>query len=307
MKRPLRSLLIGDTDYYASEFIFGVAQGMARLGHWHTSMSIRQPIEVIKHRARQTQPDIVWGHMLLWPPAADPKTSAKKTFDLLSLCAGLKTFYGTRTVIHDGDARTETRFPFEVAGAIDLALCNHTSDRSAWGIEQVRWPYFAFVQDEPAAPSDDLRCDLAFAGRLGEGIYAHRTALVQTLARALGSRFKLFPGGDQHTLFRTPELAASAASVLGYGRADAPGWVDVRVFQYPGAGGVLLHDDVGGYLAPGQHYLPYESGNVDSIIDAVEMAAAFGPRIRREAFAFVQQHHSAVSRVREVLTWLDLI
>lgn len=306
MKRPLRSLLIGDVDFYPSELVFGVAQGMTMLGHWHRSVNIRLPIDVIKQVVRQVRPDIVWGHMLLWPPGTDAKACAKKAFDLLALCAGLRTLYDTKVVMHDGDARPNTRFPFEIAGAIDLALCNHSQPRSEWGIPQERWPYFAFVQKEPAEPVDEFKCDLAFAGRLGDGVYTHRTEMVNALARILGDRFKLFAGGDQHTLFRTPELATSAVSILGYARPDAPGWTDVRVFQYPGAGGVLLHDDVNGFLQPMRHYVPYETGNLDSIIDAIDIARLNGDYIRREAFRYIQAHHSSLSRVKEVLAWLNL-
>ncbi len=47
----IRSLMIGDCDHYLSPYIFGVAQAMARLGHWHSQVSIRQPVDVIHRQA----------------------------------------------------------------------------------------------------------------------------------------------------------------------------------------------------------------------------------------------------------------
>jgi hypothetical protein len=298
--RPLRSLLIGDVDHYASEYIFGVNQAMTLLGHWHATVNIRQDIGVIVRKVLQVQPDIIFGHMLLWAPNG-------QTDFLLQMCTEAKALWGTKVVIHDGDARVETRHPHDISQAVDLALCNHTVPREPWKIRQINWPYFAFVQKEIADSHPDFVCDLAFAGRRGGGIYDQRTQLLSILHARLGDRFKEFPTESvQHTLFRTAELAASAQAVLGYGRPDAPGWLDVRVFQYPGAGGVLLHDDTGGFLEPYRHFIPYERHNSDSILEALDQAKRYGSMIRAEAFAYVQSNHSSVARVRQVLREVDL-
>ena len=300
MKRPLRSVLIGDVDFYPSEFIFGVAQGMSMLGHWHTTVNVRHDISVIKQRVEAVQPDVIWGHMLLWAPGGSSKTE-----DLLDVCAKQRD-RGAKVVIHDGDARDSTRFPHDVSACVDLALCNHLADRSAWKVRQERWPYFAFCQEQIADPVDEFRCALAFAGRLGAGIYAERSTLVGWLQRLFGSGMKIYPTADTpHTLFRTPELAASADAVLGYGRPESKGWTDVRVFQYPGAGGVLWHDDADEFLRAGEHYVKIpRAPTVDDINRAVEMTIQHGNRIRHTAFAFMQENHSSLVRVQEALDWL---
>jgi len=302
--RPLRSALIGDCDFYCSEVIFGVGQALALAGAWHTTINIRQDIGTIAKRLREMDPDICWTHMLLWSPGSQ---GTSKTTDLLCLLSDWRAKRGTKVFLHDGDARGETRFPTDISPAVDLALCNHTADRSAWKIPQLHWPYFAFYQKEIAQPVPEYTCDLAFAGRLDGGpMYQARTELVYGLQDKLGARMKVFPGGDQHTLFRTPELAASAGAILGYGRPERNGWLDVRVLQYPGAGGVLLHDDVGGLLEPGVHYVPYQSGQRDSVLEALAIAKETGPAIRAAAFTFVQEHHSATARVRTALAAVGL-
>lgn len=301
MKRPLRSVMIGDVDFYPSEFIFGVGQGMTLLGHWHTTVNIRQPLGIVEKKLQEIQPDVIWGHMLLWAPGGPAVT-----LSLLSICQYWKD-RGTRVVIHDGDARAEGRFQQDITSAVDIALCNHTAPREAWGIPTYRWPYFAFYQHAMAEPVPELVCDLAFAGRRGGAMYAKRDALVAALHAKFGPRFREFPTEEiRHTLFRTPDLAMSAGAVLGFGRPDAPGWTDVRVFQYPGAGGVLLHDDVQGFLEPWVHYVPYEAGSADSVVDAFVRSRAF-TAIRRDAFRYVQDHHSSIPRVRQALEWLDLV
>jgi len=138
---PLRTLLIGDTDYYPSEFIVGVAQGMTLLGHWHTSVNIRASWDIVQKRIREVRPDVIWGHMLLWPPGGPSSRDV-----LLDLVEGAKTTYGTQVLIHDGDAREQTRYPEPIDRFVDVALCNHTYPRSEWRVPARRWPYFAFHQ-----------------------------------------------------------------------------------------------------------------------------------------------------------------
>jgi glycosyl transferase family 1 len=310
MQRPLRSILIGDLDFYPSEYAFGVNQAMTRAGHWHTTVNIRQDLGTIANRVKQMDPDVIWGHMLLWAPGAEGGT---KTVDLLCLCEDFRTHRDTKVLLHDGDARAEGRFPTDISAAVDLALCNHTAPRPRWNIPTLHWPYFAFDQVRMAEPIDDFRCRLAFAGRLDGGpTYQHRTDLVLQVQAKLGDDFKLFPSPEvPHTLFRTPTLAASADAVLAYGRPDRHGWLDVRTFQYPGAGGVLLHDDVGGHLTPWEHYVPYTSGSADSILESLALleqhTAAAKLRLRLRAFTHVQQQHSATARVRQALATVGLV
>jgi len=305
VSRPLRSVLIGDVDHYPSEYAFGVNQAMTMAGHWHTSVNIRLDMGAIAKRVREMQPDIIWGHMLLWAPGDHYKTP-----DLLDLCAAWRK-RGTRVLLHDGDARTDTRCPMDVSTAIDLALCNHRAPRTVWHIPQLHWPYFCFWQEARVEPVPEFQCDLAFAGRLdGSGIYQHRTELVLQLKDKLGDRMKIFPGGDQHTVFRTPEVAASAKAVLGYGRPGRNGWLDVRVFQYPGAGAILLHDDVGEMLKPHAHYIPYESGSVDAILAALDLVTSMSDKAQHDfrwlAFSYTQAMHSASARVKQALEAVGL-
>lgn len=306
MTRPLRSVLIGDVDYYPSEYAFGVNQAMTSHGHWHTSVNIRWDMGVIAKRVEEMRPDVIWGHMLLWAPGQN------KTVDLLVACEQWRQKWGTKVLLHDGDARSETRFPADIHTAVDLALCNHKADRSAWKIPQLYWPYFAFDQSSIAMPEKIFECDLLFAGRLDGGpLYQKRTEMVLQLKEKLGDRMLIFPSPEiQHTLYSTAVIAASAGAVLGYGRPDRNGWLDVRVFQYPGAGGVLLHDDVGDFLQNGIHYLRYESGNVNQVLSLVENLRGMpevAQVLRATAFQYVQRHHSASARVKQALEKVGLI
>jgi hypothetical protein len=294
--------MLGDCDHYLSPYVFGVAQGMARLGHWHSQISIRLPIEAIERRIADLRPDVLWTHMLLWAPPGSPPVER-----LIVACERVKRASGC-VVIHDGDYKEPTRYPRDLSRWCSLALCNHSFDRSAWRVPTLRWPYFAFAQDRIADPVEALRCGLFFAGTVGKGpVYGDRTAFLDKLRRAgVGLRVP----DDGNTLFRTAEIAASSDAVLGFGRPGATGWVDTRCFQYPGAGAILIHDDAGGFLQPDEHFLRYPSGSVEGVIDALRrlraMTAADRRAMRERAFAHVQEFHSSVARVAEVLRALGL-
>jgi hypothetical protein len=220
-------------------------------------------------------------------------------------------------VLHDGDPRPATRFPHDVSAAVDLALCNHNFDRAAWGVPSYRWPYGSLVYKAMARPGSAFEANLAFCGHLrdteeegaGADLYDARTACLRALREE--GVLTVFPRpGEPNTLERTPEVAASASAVIGFGRPEVPGWIDTRVFQYPGAGAVLLHDDPGTYqgvpvLLPWAHYVPVKRYDVGSILKGLAWARGPGQATRIEAFNHVQQHHTCLNRVRWVLDLLD--
>lgn len=298
----MRSLMLGDCDHYASPYMRGVAQAMKLLGHDHAEISIRQSPRTIEERLQLWRPDLIWTHMILWPPPGAPMAG-----DLVGIVE-LAAKRGARVVIHDGDAKAKTRCPRDLSSWCSLALVNHGYDRSAWNVPTLRWPYFAPVQKEIADPDEAQRCELFFAGTMGGGIYAARTALVDAI-RARGVRV-VTPAPGYNTIDRTAVIAASADAVLGFGRPDVPGWVDTRVFQYISAGGILLHDDVGGYFEPWVHYVPYVGGDADSVVDALArlklLSDAERMAIRERGFVHGQKHHSSVVRVSEVMRTLGL-
>jgi hypothetical protein len=294
--------MLGDCDHYVSPYMRGVAQAMKLLGHEHKEVSIRLSARVIEQRVRAFRPDVIWTHMLLWPPPGSPPVSA--LVEIMTAAARR----GARILIHDGDARPAARYPHDVSQWCHLALVNHDCDRSAWGVQTLKWPYFAPVQTAIASAVPALKCDLWFAGRTGGHLYAARTALLEAIrGRGVAVRSPTVDG--QNTLDYTHKIAASADAVLGFGRPEIPGWVDTRVWQYPGAGGVLLHDDVQGFLEPWVHFVPYESGNAESVVEALGRLRALSEyqrrALRQRAFDHVQEHHSSVARVKQVLRHLE--
>lgn len=306
MKRPLRSIMLCNPSYL-SAYVLGVAQAMGQLGHWHREASVLDDLDRVARQFEEMRPDVIWTHTVPWVP----RESSAPGWAFLDLLAEWRK-RGARALLHDGDPRQATRHPHSLAASVDIALCNHSLARAEWKIRAVRWPYAAMAQRERGEPVDALRCGLLFAGivRKDDGLYSPRTDLLGVLREKLGDRLTVRTGGVNDRM-QAADVAESATAVLGFGRPDVPGWVDTRVFQYAGAGGVLLHDDAAEFLEPGVHFLMYPRGRdaedtSRNVVGTYELAAQGVPELRQRAFEYVQANHTWRHRVERALSLLEL-
>lgn len=300
-RRPLRSVMLCNHSYL-SAYVLGVAQAMGQLGHWHREVSVLDEIDRIGRQLEEMRPDIIWTHTVPWVPKSAPSPG----WVLLDLLSEWRR-RGARVLLHDGDPRAATRHPRSLAAAFDLALCNHTLPRTEWKLPTMHWPYAAMAQREMGKPVDALRCRLLFAGivKQGDGLYLSRSEILGALRDLVGERLTVRTG-QVNDRMQVADIAASAQAVLGFGRPDVPGWVDTRVFQYPGAGGVLIHDDAADFLVPGIHYVHFDHeadpvGTAHAIVAALDRIGHEEVELRARAFAHVQAHHTWRHRVEQVL------
>ena len=299
-----RSVFLGHTAY-ESLYRHGVAEACGHLGIEHREINLLTTMEQVEQEVADAKPDLIWGHMLFWAPhnsrgAIDPRV-------VQALCEKWKKA-GIRVVLHDGDPRLRTRFPHSIRTGVDLVLANHMLGRAEWETPVMHWPFACPTYEEMAAPTPEFEGDIIFTGTLRAeadgGLYDERTACLLAL-RECGVLRVLPEPGQPNTMCRSAEVAASADAIIGFGRPEIPGWIDTRVFQVAGAGGVLLHDDVGSLLVPHEHYVPVERYDVESILEGMHEARREGPRLRKAAFEHMQAHHTWTHRVRKVLDWLE--
>lgn len=300
-RRPLRSVML-HSPRYLSGYVLGVAQAMGALGHWHRLVSLFDEAGDIDRQLREMQPDVIWTHCAAWPPPG-----ATPVLDVLRLLAMWKR-RGSCVFLHDGDPEQKKVDPDADMGAtFSIALVNRAIDPNPWPMPSVHWPYAAFAQKEIAPPVDEWRCDLLFAGHLrrAEEGYGDRTKLVFDLHERLGPAMRIVSpgGGDINNRMLVADVAPSATAVLGFGRPDVPGWIDTRVYQWPGAGGLLIHDDGGGVLEAGAHYLRFDRNEgVESVLRCIEQAKQpEASAIRERAFQFIQANHTWRHRVEVAL------
>lgn len=299
MRRPLRSVMLCNPAYL-SAYVLGVAQAMGQLGHWHREISVWDDADRLARQLDEMRPDAIWTHTVPWVPRGSPSPG----WLLLDLLTAQRK-RGARVLLHDGDPRTATRFARDLSASVDAALCNHSMPRAEWKIPAHRWPYAAMAQREIADPVAALRCNLLFAGivRADGELYAGRSEVLGILRHRLGDLFTVRTGSVNDRM-QSADVAASAEAVLGFGRPEVPGWTDTRVFQYPGAGGILIHDDAAEFLPPGT-FVRYECGadaaaTAEAIIQATWEIPSCG-EMRARAFAHVQAHHTWKHRVEAAL------
>lgn len=295
-RRPLRSVFLGNPRYL-SVYALGVAQAMGIFGHWHRSVSLFDPLPEVSKQVAEMRPDVIWTHMALWPP------KEALSVDHISEILAHWKYRGTAVYLHDGDPR-ERELKADVPAIFSMALVNRSIDVDHWKIPCLKWPYAAMVQREIAPACEEWACELLFAGIVREGkLYGERSVVVSALRERLCERMRVISpqGGDVNNRMLAADVAASADAVLGFSRPEVPGWIDSRCFQYPGAGGVLIHDDAGEYLVPGEHYLKFDRADaVDSVLRCVERAKNSGA-LRERAFRHVQAKHTWVHRVNQAL------
>lgn len=306
MKRPLRSAMLANPAYLSS-YVLGVAQAMGQLGHWHREVSVLDDLDRVTRQLEEMRPDIIWTHTVPWVP----REASAPGWAFLDLLASWRK-RGARVLLHDGDPRAATRHPVRLSASFDVALCNHSLPRPEWGLSVYRWPYAAMAQREIGEPVDALRCGLLFAGivRKDDSLYSPRSDLLAALRERMGDSLTVRTGAVNDRM-QVADVAASARAVIGFGRPEIPGWIDTRCFQYPGAGGVLLHDDASEFLTPGVHFVEFSRGATAAetaarVIDAFTAIGHEEREMRQRAFDHVQAHHTWRHRVTDVLQLLGV-
>jgi len=302
--KQIRIVILGDWGSYLSYFLMGSMEGAIRNEVWCRPVDLFQSINKIRKQIMWFKPDIIVTHCIF-----AKRFEEIGVLDLLSEFKekGIKIFY------HMGDARSVPRYPNDISKYIDFCLINHglTKEFSKiWKVPCYQWPYMSLYQRSFGNENKDFKYDVIFTGRLNKGHLHHgfRTDFIEKLQERI--KVKVFPNEKYgNTRFETAEVAVSANAVLGVQMGlDIPMYIDVRPFQYIGAGALYFHDrcDVmRAFFQPGYHYVEYERGEVKDFLDKynyyVKKYPKKGKRIREQGFQFCQTFHSTKERVGFIL------
>lgn len=303
--KELRISLLGHLTY-PSGLNFGLVNAAPRLGHYIMPVDINLPAGYIHKALNSLQPHIIICHMAMWPPDT-AQITVEEILKMLSEWRAL----GTKVLIQDGDPRGRQRYPYDVSKCFDLALVNRDPSPSEWNIHQLKFHYAAIPQKERIkTPNPTFQCDVGFVGYTSKsGIYEERTKLIELIeAKPAGLVMKQFPkhSGGVNTLYLVPEMAASAGCLIGWGRPECQGWVDARVYETAGAGGIIIHDDVQGVIPEGL-YLPCTRGDYDSTMAAALWVKTHPQEVetmRDKVFHYMQEHHSWENRLSHLVDYL---
>ena len=303
--KQLRICILGDYDNYLSYYTYGALEGFIRAGHLCRPVPFfGHPISQIKQQILWFKPHIVCAHMLFGCSRHHSQD------DVFSMLRDLKK-QGIFIVYHNGDARKDPRYPNNISEIVDLGLLNQSNLKhyeDIWKIPCIRWPYMCLYQKEIAKPVDMYKCGIAFTGGLAShGVHAERTEFVHKL-QDMGLPVQIFPTNETgNTRFQTAELAASSDMVLGMQmERQLAGYLDVRPFQYIGAGAVYLHDkcnQMSEYFLDGIHYWSYNHRDPQSVKYVYELVTKKldNEIIRISGFRYCQEKHSTLQRAEAIV------
>ena len=305
--KQLRIVGLGDYANYYSYFTYGVLEGAIRCGAWFRPVHLFQTLDDVKSQIDFFKPHIILAHCIF-------NRRPHKREDVFQLLSDFRRKYGTKIYYHMGDARAEPRYPHDISPFVDGALVNNLElDKwsSIWGVPCIHWPYMALYQKAMAEPDDRFFADVVFTGSLGakEGYHAERTSFIDELKELLN--VKTYP--DEvwgNSRFLTAEVSSSSKAVIGTQMGGGvEGYVDVRPWQYIGAGALYFHErhpSMDYYFREDYHYVAFTEieeflNKYNWYLDHPVAAKA----VRAAGFEYCQKWHNTMHRMNRVLNLYD--
>ena len=303
--RQLRICGLGDYRYYYSYFLYGITEGAIRNGAWFRPVSlVGQSLVAVEGQIRWFKPHILLCHMIF------NKENREQVFELLRKIKK----DGTIIIYHLGDARAQPRYVGDISDIVDFVLMNHgllKEFSNIWKVPTYHWPYMSLYQKDIAEKEKQFSANVVFTGTLArsEGdIHTERTLFIEKLKERIN--VTVYPClGMTNTRFQTAEVATSANVIMNVQMArEIPLYLDVRPFQYIGAGALYFHDEseaMDKFFKDGVHYVKYKRGDVDDFVSKynyyVKKKPKEGNKIRRQGFKFCQTFHSTKERMEFVI------
>uniref|UniRef100_A0A6M3IH30 Putative glycosyltransferase n=1 Tax=viral metagenome TaxID=1070528 RepID=A0A6M3IH30_9ZZZZ len=280
-------------------------EGAIRNGAWVRPVYLFQGnLGEVMMQIKWFKPHLILAHMLF-------NTKPHNIEDVLDMLCGLRR-RGIKVVYHCGDAREEPRYKNKIDDVVDFVLLNHgllDKFSKIWNVPTYHWPYPCLYQKGIADFDEEFKHPVVFTGQLSDaGVHSNRTKFVKKLKEKID--VMVYPNSEiGNTRFLTAEVASSADTILGVQmERQIPQYMDVRPFQYIGAGALYFHDDCAQmreFFKSDKHFVEYKTGDVDDYIKKyeyyVEKHPDKGQKIRLEGFTFCQSFHGTADRIKYVM------
>lgn len=306
----MKVVLLGNTNLLYSWFVRSFRQGFQLLGHTVHHIDYRAtPIDQIKSQLYQLKPDIMFVHLTFHP-------GIKPLDQIMQLYADIRRDCGTKIIHYLADARHEPRYAKDISSGIDMALLSQTENLEKfgnyWGVPTFYCPYSAMTQENMALPVEDLMFkNPVFTG--SPDSHPDRSQFIRYLQKL--TKIEIFQTQSPQDLRnRTAELSTSATCILGLCTGyDIGGYIDVRPFQYLGAGAFMIirkFKDMD-KIIPDDLYIPfygYEYSDAEFVSEEFCYWKYENTLpIRQSAFDYMQRYHSSKVRMSEILDYLKEI
>ena len=301
----MKAVILGNTNLGYSWFYLTYKQGLQLNGVSVYDIDYKSnSLDIIKKKLLSLKPNLCFTH-LTFHQQINPIDK------VLQVYSDVSKQVGTKFIHTCNDSRTEDRYMGDVSHAYYMGMVGtfgmQQNCQRAWGIPVHYVPYSSLVYYQMAIPVKELAFKEAiFTGSPG----AHPTR--QDFIYRLGQKIpiKIFQTQSSNDLrHRTSELSTSAKCILGLsvGYEKTPGYIDVRPFQYLGAGACMIirkFSNMDNFI-PDSLYYPITSYGDDGVVEAVDhyhrILKEDTSEMQKAAFGYIQRFHSCKIRIKEVL------
>jgi hypothetical protein len=299
----MKIFILGNWDLHYSWFIRTFEQGFSLLGHDVYGIDLKNNnISTIKSYINSIKPDYLFDHMSFRPwPFRD---------ELFSFFSSLRK-KNTRVIHVLSDAYLE-RYRGDLTDIFDFVLLGKLENidrlRKEWKVPVFYCLYSSLCYDDIAPVDKRLAFkELVFTGN--PDIHNDRSNFLRRLSSIMDLRM-FFTQRANDMRDRTRELASSCTAILGACTGyDVNGYIDVRPFQYLGAGACMIMrkfknmDEV----IPDDLYYPFDSYNDPYVVQKLheEVLKTDTRPIRRKAFNFIQTHHNCKKRMQDIINIVE--
>jgi len=296
--------ILGNVNLGYSWFYLTHKQGIEKNGHELFELDYKSnSLQVLKQKLIAAKCDIVYTHLTF-------HASVYPTASVLQMYRDVNKVVDTKFIHTLNDARKQDRYMEDLSDSMFMAFVGNRdcleSCRKSWKIPVYLSPYSSLCYDKMSKPVTDLAFkDPVFTG----SPFSHndRANFIRKLQSIM--KIKIFQTQSKNDLRnRTPELSASAKCILGLCTGyDVDLYVDVRPFQYLGAGAFMIMRKFKNMdeLIPDDLYISFDSYSESDAYFVKDQFEYWKKRdtieIRKKAFDFIQQNHSCKVRIGEEL------
>jgi len=300
-----RVFIIGNWALQYSWFIRTFREGFERLGYDVYGMDLRQNqdrVDMIYDYMRELKPTYIFDHMSFrkWP-------YQQQLFDVFHKMRK----QGSKVVHVLGDAYLE-RYRKDLSDMFDCVLLGKTQNMkrlsSEWKVPIHYCLYSSLIYPVISRPIKELSYDeLVFTGN--PNIHQDRSKFLRRLREIMPLKiFQTQGPNDKRNLTR--ELSISAKAILGACTGyDVNGYVDVRPFQFLGAGACMIMRKFKDMdkIFPEDIYYPFDSYDDPYVVkELFERACKENTMpMRKRAFEFIQTYHNCKKRMSDVIEVIE--
>ena len=303
----MKCVILGNTNLGYSWFVKTFEQGLMLNGCdvYKIDYKSNKPID-IKIQLKTFKADYVFTHLNFH--------NIYTISEILGVFEEINKEFGTKFIHTLNDARVVDRYMGDISNAIYMAFVGNRACieecRKSWKIPVFYTPYSSMTYENIGTPVNELKFqDMVFTG--SPTAHQDRWIFIQKLQKR--TSVKIFQTQSNNDLrHKTHSLSMSAKCILGLCTGyDIDGYIDVRPFQYLGAGAFMIIRKFKGMdnIIPSDIYIPF-NGYTDN--DADFIVSEFNKwklkdtmPMRRSAFDFIQKYHSSRVRLKDILDVLE--